>query len=40
MSRRLRAAQLIDLVLDDGTFISWDTPVDLSGHDAEYLAEL
>ena len=40
MSRRLRAAQLIDLVLDDGTFTSWDTPVDLAGHDAEYLAEL
>ena len=40
MSRRLRAAQLIDLVLDDGTFTSWDTPVDLAGHDAAYLAEL
>ncbi|WP_308249381.1 carboxyl transferase domain-containing protein [Nocardioides jiangsuensis] len=40
MSRRLRAAQLIDLVLDDGTFTSWDTPVDLAGHDTEYLAEL
>jgi len=26
MSERLSATDLIDLVLDDGSFVSWDTP--------------
>ncbi|HEY0902870.1 MAG TPA: carboxyl transferase domain-containing protein [Marmoricola sp.] len=42
--RRLTAAELIDLVLDDGSWSSWDTPPDRSGItagiSAEYAAEL
>ncbi|MGH3387101.1 MAG: carboxyl transferase domain-containing protein [Nocardioidaceae bacterium] len=42
MSRdRLSAAALIDLVVDDGSFKSWDTPVvDLPDLSEEYAAEL
>jgi acetyl-CoA carboxylase carboxyl transferase subunit beta len=39
-SRRWTARELIDLVLDDGSYESWDTPVDISGHRAEYQDEL
>lgn len=34
------APELIELVLDPGTFQSWDTPVDHSGFDADYRAAL
>ena len=40
MSSRLNATELIDLVLDDGTFTSWDSPIDVSGHDHEYVLAL
>ena len=32
MSQRWSAQGLIDLVLDDGSFESWDQPIDISGH--------
>ncbi|MBM9458502.1 acetyl-CoA carboxylase carboxyltransferase subunit alpha/beta [Nocardioides sp. zg-536] len=35
-SSRLTARELIDLVLDAGSYESWDTPVDISGHPASY----
>ena len=34
--KRWSAPQLLDLVLDPGTFTSWDEPVDLSGIDPDY----
>lgn len=34
------AAAVIDLVMDQGTFESWDRPIDLSGHPEPYLREL
>lgn len=37
---RLGSADLIRQVLDEGSFESWDFPVDRSGHDASYRAEL
>jgi acyl-CoA carboxylase subunit beta len=37
---RLTAHQLIDHVLDAGSFNSWDAPVDLTGYDEDYVAEL
>ncbi len=40
MSTRLNSAQLVDLVLDDGSWSSWDTPPDRTGCTPEYLAEL
>ena len=40
MSRRWSARGLIDLVLDAGTFESWDQPIDISGHAESYQAEL
>ncbi len=40
MSRRWSARGLIDLVLDGGSFESWDEPVDISGHPEGYQAEL
>lgn len=40
MSRRWSAQGLIDLVLDDGSFESWDQPVDISGHPEAYQHEL
>ncbi len=40
MPRRWSAQALIDLVLDDRSFESWDRPVDLSGHSHAYQAEL
>ena len=36
MSRRWKARELLDLVLDAGSFESWDEPVDISGHPEEY----
>lgn len=40
MGKRWTARELIDLVLDDGSYESWDEPVDISGHPADYQAEL
>ena len=40
MSRRWTAHELLDLVLDEDTFTSWDEPVDLSYADADYRAVL
>ena len=40
MSARLDARGLIRLVLDDGTFAGWDTPVDTSGIDPAYAEQL
>ncbi|MDZ5619915.1 carboxyl transferase domain-containing protein [Nocardioides sp. HM23] len=39
-SRRWTARGLIDLVLDEGSYESWDEPVDTGGHSDEYQAEL
>lgn len=39
-SRRWSAHELFDLVLDEGTFTSWDRPIDLSYADPAYRAEL
>lgn len=38
--RRLNAAELLELVLDPGSFTSWDEPVDPSRWPADYQAEL
>ncbi|SDS60422.1 acetyl-CoA carboxylase carboxyl transferase subunit beta [Nocardioides scoriae] len=40
MTRRWGAQELVDLVLDAGSFDSWDEPVDVSGHAPAYRAEL
>ena len=40
MSRRWTARELIDLVLDEGSYESWDQPVDRSGHPEAYRTEL
>ena len=40
MSQRWSARELIDLVLDPGSFESWDEPIDISGHPAGYQDEL
>lgn len=40
MSDRLSATELIDLVLDDGSFTSWDTPLVRGPVSEEYAAEL
>ena len=40
MSDRLMARELLDLVLDEGSFESWDEPVDHSGLDPKYQLEL
>ncbi len=40
MTHRWGAQELVDLVLDDGSFASWDEPVDVSDHAPAYLAEL
>ncbi len=39
-AKRWTAPELLDLVLDEGTFTSWDEPIDLSYADADYRAEL
>ncbi len=38
--QRLSAAELIDLVLDEDSWTSWDTAPDRSGISEEYAAEL
>jgi acyl-CoA carboxylase subunit beta len=40
MSRHWTAHQLLDLVLDSASFESWDLPVDISHHPADYQREL
>ena len=40
MSARLGADDLLDLVLDPGTFVSWDRPVDIGHQPEAYQAEL
>lgn len=40
MSAHLRSRELIDLVLDDGSFDSWDEPVDVAEFDDDYRAAL
>lgn len=40
MSRRWGAQDLLDLVLDEDSFTSWDTPIDISGHPEHYRREL
>jgi acetyl-CoA carboxylase beta subunit len=39
-ARRWSVHDLLDLVLDPGSYESWDAPIDLSGLDAGYRAEL
>lgn len=39
-THRLSAHQLIDLVLDEGSWVSWDTPPDRTDVDEAYAAEL
>ena len=36
VTRRWTAHELLDLVLDDGTFESWDRPIDISHHAEDY----
>jgi hypothetical protein len=38
VTRRWTAHELLDLVLDEGTFVSWDEPVDLAAYDDTYRA--
>jgi acetyl-CoA carboxylase carboxyl transferase subunit beta len=40
VTRRWTAHELLDLVLDPGTFESWDEPIELSAYDPAYRAEL
>ncbi|GAB3715470.1 carboxyl transferase domain-containing protein [Mariniluteicoccus flavus] len=40
MSERLGARALLDLALDDGSWESWDSPIDLTGFDETYRATL
>ncbi|MEV4734651.1 carboxyl transferase domain-containing protein [Saccharopolyspora sp. NPDC049426] len=40
MSRRYGARELIDIVLDEGSFQSWDRPADISEHAPDYRATL
>lgn len=37
---RTTAGELLDLVLDPGSFRSWDVPIDISGHPDDYRQEL
>ncbi|GAA3827333.1 carboxyl transferase domain-containing protein [Nocardioides panacisoli] len=39
-ARRWTARELVELVLDAGSYESWDEPVDISGHSEAYQAEL
>lgn len=39
-ARRWSAAELVELVLDEGTFESWDEPIDIARHSETYQAEL
>jgi len=38
--RRWTAQELLDLVLDEGSFVSWDDPIDISDAPPDYRAEL
>ncbi len=38
--KRWTSHEMLDLVLDEGTFTSWDQPIDLSGVDPAYRAVL
>jgi hypothetical protein len=38
--RRWTAQELLDLVLDEGSFVSWDEPGDISDAPPDYRAEL
>ena len=38
--RRWGAEELLGLVLDEGSWESWDRPIDISGHDEGYQREL
>lgn len=38
--RRWGAEELLDLVLDEGSWQSWDRPIDISGHSEDYQREL
>lgn len=40
MSSRPSVRELIDIVLDEGSFESWDQPIDISGHPEKYRREL
>ena len=40
MTRRWTAQELLDLVLDAGSFESWDEPIDISDAPPAYRAEL
>jgi acyl-CoA carboxylase subunit beta len=40
VSQRWSAHELIDLVLDPGSFESWDQPIDIGAHSETYQAEL
>jgi acyl-CoA carboxylase subunit beta len=40
VSDRLTAHELIDRVLDAGSFSTWDSPVDLSGYEEGYAEQL
>lgn len=40
VTRRWSAPELLDLVLDEGSYKSWDSPIDISGHPEAYQAEL
>src|SRR5262245_34329116 len=40
MTRRLSATELLDLVLDDGSWSSWDIPPEYAAISDEYAAEL
>jgi acyl-CoA carboxylase subunit beta len=40
VSRRWRAEELLHLVLDEGSYTSWDEPIDTSGHAEPYRREL
>lgn len=39
-ARRWGAQDLLDLVLDDGSYVSWDSPIDLAHHPEPYRREL
>ncbi|GGF52170.1 acetyl-CoA carboxylase carboxyltransferase subunit beta [Marmoricola endophyticus] len=40
MSRRWSARELLELVLDAGSFESWDEPIDVTGHPEHYRTQL
>ena len=40
MSVRVGAMTFLESVVDTGSFVTWDEPIELSGHDTEYAAEL